>query len=164
MMTPDEAELVNRIEAAKADVNRWQEAATALSLEAAQKRAENQGAGRGLGGMLFGAKYRAVARRAAAISNAAIAKDVAEKRARIAVGKKAAQERVRSLKTELAALKARAKGAASAQRQIAAKPSSRRQGTSTSLDLLTKLKEAHSLGLLTDEEYETKRAAIAATL
>ena len=104
-MIPDVDEINRRVEAAKADVLRCQEAAAALSLEATRVRAENQGAGRGLGGMLFGAKYRAIARRAAAISNAAIAKDLAAKRSRIAAGKKEAQELVRSLKAELAAAK-----------------------------------------------------------
>lgn len=62
--------------------------------------------GRGLGGALFGAKYRAAARRAAASSNAAIARDVANKRATIARAKLELRTTERRLRAELRDLKA----------------------------------------------------------
>lgn len=97
-----EVERLNReIESAIIDVVKWQEAATRLSQSAADARAKNQGVGRGFGGALFGAKYRAIARSAAAASNAEIARDVAAKRAAIANGKRAAQDRVRELQAQL---------------------------------------------------------------
>lgn len=153
-----------QIEEAKQEIQRWQEANTALSLQAAQRRAENQGAGHGIGGMLFGPKYRAAARRVAAADNARIAKEVAGKRATITAGKQAAQARLRSLKAQLAALKADLRARKAQEKQAAGDGRAKRLKAASTIDLLAKLKEAHSLGLLTDEEFEQKRQKLAADI
>ena len=152
--------LGQRLEEAKQKVVEWTEASASLSRSAAEARAKNQSMGRGLGGALFGAKYRAAMRSAAASSNAAIAKEVAKKRARIAEGKSEAQELVRSIKTEIAELKQHLRALKS---KVKTKISSIKS-TSDLVGLLKKLKEAHELGLLTDEEYEQKRKKLVANI
>lgn len=157
-------DLEGRLATAKDAVRRWTDANAALSLQAAQRRAENQGAGRGLGGMLFGSKYRAVARRAAAMANATIAKEVTQKRAEIAERKLEAQALVRSLQASLKVARADLKRMA---KDASVHVASKRSATSeraSALDLLHKLKEAHALGILTDEEYENKRQKLAESI
>lgn len=154
----EEVERLNReIERGKEIVQSWVDASTNLSLSAAEARAKNQAAGRGLGGALLGAKYRSAVRKAAARSNAQIAQEVAAKRASIVEGKRNAQEHVKRLRAQLAETKARLK-VLTAERTAASKNKAAAVTTATSsLTLLEKLKEAYDLGLLTDEEYEEKR-------
>src|SRR5688572_10057282 len=90
-------ELAERLADAKDAVQTWVDAGASLSRSAASARAENQGAGRGFLGGLLGSKYRSIVRAGAAASNAAIAKDVASRRARIVEGKRQAQETARSI-------------------------------------------------------------------
>lgn len=159
--------LIADIERAKADVQSWVDTSARLSQSATEARAKNQGMGRGLGGALLGAKYRSAMRRAASSSNAAIAKDVAEKKAQIADGKRRAQENVKALQARLADAKARLKEL-SAERKSREKESAKAakatQTSAKSLGLLEKLKEAHELGLLTDQEYEEKRRKLVAQI
>jgi len=156
-----EIEALNeKLVGAKHEIVKWTEASASLSRNAAEARAKNQSKGRGLGGALFGAKYRAAVRSAAASSNAAIAREVAEKRIRIAEGKSAAQDLVRSIKVEIAELKQQIKTLKS---NVKSKVSSVKTA-SDSVGLLKKLKEAHELGLLTDEEYEQKRKKIVSSI
>ena len=157
-------ELAQQLEAAKAEVRRWQDAAASLAHSAAEARAKNQGAGRGIGGALFGATFRGAMRRSAAASNAAIAKEVVAKRALIAQGKSNAQEIVRRLQADLTAAKQAAKRLRTTSRGADNNRQKKLKATSTALDLLDKLKEAHRLGLLTDEEFERKRRAIVEAL
>ncbi len=89
------SQLIVRLENAKRDVQEWVDVNSSLSLSAQTARAETQSMGRGLGGALLGSKYRAASRRAAASVNANIAREVAEKSARIKEGKQNAQEIVR---------------------------------------------------------------------
>jgi hypothetical protein len=96
-------------------------------------------------------------RRAAATSNAAIAKDVAGKRTQIAEGKKQAQDLVRHIQTELASAKVQLKALSSSAK-------SRKASAAMSLDLLQQLKEAKDAGLLTDEEFEAKRQKLVADI
>lgn len=93
--------ITNQIEEAKQMVQQWADAATNLSLNAAEARANNQSKGRGIGGALLGAKFRAAMRKDAAASNARIAKEVAEKRIAIAEGKRSAQDMVKQLQAQL---------------------------------------------------------------
>ena len=148
--------LNSELERAKQTVERWTVANSNLSLSAAGERAKNQGAGSGFAGGLLGSKYRAAIRAGAAASNAAIAKDVAQKRLTIANGKREAQDLVKSIQSELALAKQELKQLnsfnKSKNRSVAAT-----KIASTSIDLLHKLKEAHQAGLLTDLEYEEKR-------
>lgn len=118
-----------KIAEAQEAVRSWSEASTNLSLSAAEQRASNQSMGRGIGGALLGAKFRAAMRRAAASSNARIAKDVAEKRRRIANGKREAQAVVNGLREELREAKQRLKLLKATSRE---KQSDRAEAPSTS--------------------------------
>ena len=153
--------LAAQLEEAKTAVRQWADATASLSQSAAEARAKNQGAGRGLFGALFGPKFRSAMRTGAAASNASIAKEVADKRSRIADGKRAAQEAVRDLQAELAAAKNELKEAKSANRRAMDESASAEQKVDP-LPMLKKLKEAHSAGLLTDDEYEEKRKKLVA--
>ena len=89
------SQLTSQLEGAKQNVQSWVDANSSLSLSAAQARAQTQSMGRGLGGALLGAKYRAARRKEAASYNAGIARNVVDKRAEIKQGKQNAQELVR---------------------------------------------------------------------
>ncbi len=150
-------ELSSQLEEAKQAVRNYSQLLTELNQSAAEERAKNQGAGRGLDGMIFGSKYRASQRRAAAASNARISKELAKKRGVILEKKTAAQAFVQSIQTELKTTKEEYNALESA---IKAKNATITHKSKTSMDsvaLLKKLKEAHDLGLLTDEEFEEKR-------
>lgn len=154
------SELTEDLERAQDAVRRCTEANADLSHNAAEARAKNQGAGHGLLGMVLGSGYRGAVRRAAAASNADIARQVAEKRVQIADAKRAAQEEVRALKAELTQAKkdlAAAKGGGARRARGGA-------AADDPLDLLARLKAAHESGLLTDAEYAEKRAALLARL
>src|SRR5437867_7888351 len=84
------ASLNIKLEKARQAVKQWSETSAHLSQNAAEARAKNQGLGRGLGGLILGSKFRASRRSQAARSNAAIAQEVAKKRAQIAEGKREA--------------------------------------------------------------------------
>jgi hypothetical protein len=156
--------LTSQLEQAKLIVQQWTDASSQLSLNAAEARAKNQGMGRGIGGALLGSKFRSVLRSQAAASNAAIAKDVANKRAKIAKGKNEAQELVRQIKIELAASKDSYRSLKSLTKTQSKTKSTVAKEKIESIDLLQKLKEAYDLGLLTDQEYELKRQKLVADL
>jgi Short C-terminal domain len=158
------ANLSKALADAKAIVQQWTESRTTLSTTAAQARAKNQESGRGLLGAIFGSKFRSTMRSAAAASNAAIAKEVAQKRARIADGKHEAQELVRRIQGELTEKKLELKSAVAAQKTKPRANIATAKAASTSLDLLAKLKDAHAAGLLTDDEFEQKRQKLVANL
>ncbi len=153
--------LASLLEKANSEVREWTDTNARLSQSAAEARAKNQGYGKGLMGALLGSKYRAAMRRAASASNADIAKDVAAKRAQIAEGKRQAQERVRTIQAELKEAKSELKAYISEKKKNTVKKKTATKEKSSAIDLLHKLKEAHDLGLLTDEEYESKRKALA---
>jgi hypothetical protein len=156
--------LTARLEEAKQAVKSWVDANSSLSRSAAEERAKNQGAGRGVFGALMGPKYRAVARRAAAASNASISQDVAYRRSRIAEGKAQAQLVVRQIQAELSAAKLDLKNLTAGSRtRTRANPIETTQAL-TSLDLLEKLKQAKDQGLLTEAEFEEKRRKLVSTL
>lgn len=152
--------LTAKLQEAKESVQSWADASAALSQSAAEARAKNQGAGRGFIGGLLGSKYRSVVRAGAAASNAAIAKDVAEKRGRIADGKRAAQDSVRAIQQALSEAKAELKDLTTAKKV----KTSAVKSAGASLDLLQKLKQARDDGLLTAEEYEQKRKRLVSDL
>ena len=154
------ANLSKQLEEARLMVKQWSDASAQLSRNAAEARAKNQGMGRGLGGALFGSKFRSAMRSAAASSNAAIAKEVAEKRAKIAAGKSQAQAVVRQIQEELSAAKEQYRSFKASEKSQRQAKSVAIKKSSDSIDLLQKLKEAHDLGLLTEEEYEKKRRKI----
>ena len=149
---------------AKGAVQQWAEANTSLSRSAAEARAENQNSGRGFVAGLLGSKFRSAMRSTAAASNAAIAKDVAAKKTRIAEGKREAQDLVRRVQEELATAKQELKALTSHAKARANTKSSAAKAAGESLDLLTKLKQAHDAGLLTQEEYEQKRRKLVSDL
>lgn len=142
---------------AKSEVTKWTEANKSLALSAASARAKNQGAGRGFIGGLMGSKFRSVIRAGAAASNAAISKEVADKRAQISEGKAAAQDQVREIQSELAEAKLQLKVLTSGEKKSASVKQSVAKRATESLDLLQKLKNAKDSGLLTHEEFEEKR-------
>jgi hypothetical protein len=158
------AHLTNQLEQAKLTVKQWSNASAQLSQNAAEARAKNQGAGRGIGGVLLGSKFRSAMRSAAASSNATIAGEVAQKRAKIAAGKSQAQSVVHHIQTELSAAKEQYRALIAtdkAQRQSKATTSKK---SIESIDLLQKLKDAHDLGLLTEAEYQEKRKKIISSI
>ncbi|SEQ62616.1 hypothetical protein [Nitrosomonas ureae] len=149
--------LSTQLSVAKKTVSQWIEANKCLSLNAAQERAKNQETGRGFMGSLLGSKFRSAMRASAAASNALLAKEVAEKRARIADGKRESQEYVRQIQEEIIAAK----------QQLALLKSTAKTKIKTShssLELLHKLKDATEAGLLTQEEFEEKRKKIISEL
>lgn len=156
------AQLEQRISQAKESVQECIEANTSLSLSAAEARAKNQGSGNGLLGAFLGSKFRRAMRTAAAASNASIAKDVAQKRSKIAALKLERQTDLKYLQEQLKQLKAELKQQVSKSKtKKQAVPKSK---TSSSLDLLMKLKKAHESGLLTDAEFEEKRKKLVSEL
>jgi cell division septum initiation protein DivIVA len=147
--------LTSQLVDAKKQVSEWTEANQTLSLNAAEARAKNQNLGRGFLGGLLGPKYRRVVRAGAAASNAVISRDVAQKRARIAEGKRDAQDVVRQIQAELIATKKSIKELSLVSKNSMKKDVSKK--ANDSLDLLQKLKDAREAGLLTQEEFEEKR-------
>lgn len=152
--------LAPKLSDAKEAVRSWVEAGSNLSISAAEARAKNQGAGRGIAGALLGAKFRSAMRLGAAASNAAIAKEVARKRAAIADGKANAQRAVKEVQGLISDAKVRLRELKALQRTTRSVTKERRTTTAKSVNLLHKLKEAKDLGLLTDAEYEQKRRKI----
>ena len=138
-------------------VQQWTDVNASLSQSAAEARATNQGKGRGIMGSLFGSAYRGAMRRAAASSNAEIAKEVADRRAKIAEGKREAQESVRQIQSVLTSAKQALKALTSDEKARSRSKSAATKATVDPFDLLDKLKQAHDAGLLTDAEYEDKR-------
>lgn len=158
------ASLTTRLVEAKDAVAQWADANKSLSLSAAQERAKNQGAGRGFLGGLLGSKFRSAMRAGAAASNAAIAKDVAQKRARIADGKRESQELVRQVQEELTVAKQQLKSLTAGAKAKTSTKVTKAKVAHDSLALLQKLKEARDAGLLTQEEFEVKRTKLVADL
>jgi hypothetical protein len=158
------ATLAARLAEAKVATALWTDANKSLSLSAAQERAKNQGAGRGFLGGLLGSKFRSAMRAGAAASNATIAKQVAEKRARIADGKREAQENTRQIQDELSAAKQQLKSLAASAKASTAQKTNKAKAVNDSLTILKKLKEAKDAGLLTQEEFESKRAKLVGDL
>lgn len=155
------ADLEQAIATGKDKLRAIAESNAKISEQAAAKRAENQTAGRGLGGMLFGPKYRAAVRLSAAASNATLAQEVAQKRAQLAESKRETQERIRARQHELKELKSALRIQERSARAASGAGSRRTADAKKSIDLLHKLREAHALGLLTDDEYERKRKELA---
>lgn len=144
--------LTKRLAEAKEAVSSWTDANASLSRNAAEARAKNQGAGRGVIGAFLGAKYRNIVRQGAAASNAAISKEVAEKKKKISEGKQAAQNSVRAIQNALSEAKAQLSALKKSQKEPSNKFSADKK-----LGVLKKLKQALDDGLLTQEEYEEKR-------
>ena len=105
-------------------------------------------------------KFRSTMRFAAAASNASIAKQVAEKRAKIADGRREAGELVRRLQSQIFAAKKDRKSLSSQRKAQSKSKGSIAKSASESLDLLQKLKGAYESGLLTEQEYEEKRTKL----
>ena len=82
-----------------------------LSTDAAEQRASNAQMGRGLGGALLGAKYRASARRSAASKNAALGRQLAQKRALLNAEKQNVRSSIQSEKRRISELKLQLKQA-----------------------------------------------------
>ncbi len=153
-------ELTSQLEEARQTVKNYSHLLAELGQNAAEERAKNQGAGRGLDGMIFGPKYRASQRRAAAASNARISKELAKKRGVILEKKMAAQAFVQSIQTELKTTKEEYNALKSAIKAENATITHKSKTSMDSVALLKKLKEAHDLGLLTDDEFEEKRKKV----
>lgn len=158
------ASLTTRLAEAKDAVAQWTDANKSLSLNAAKERAKNQGAGRGLLGGLLGPKFRSAMRAGATASNAAIAKEVAQKRARIADGKRESQDLSRRIQEELAVAKQELKSLTAGTKAKVSSKVAKTKAAHDSLSLLQKLKEARDAGLLTQEEFEQKRTKLVADL
>jgi cell division septum initiation protein DivIVA len=158
------AQLTSKLAEAKQAVKSWTDANASLSQSAAEARAKNQGAGRGFLGGLLGSKFRGAMRASAAASNAAIAKEVADKRGRISEGKRQAQELVRAVQEELAFAKAELKAHTAGTKTRATAKTAVVKSAGASLDLLKKLKDARDAGLLTEEEFEEKRKKLVSEL
>jgi hypothetical protein len=158
------SQLTRKLAEAKQAVQVWSDANASQSQSAAEARAKNQGAGRGILGSLLGSKFRGAMRTTAAASNAAIAKDVADKRGRIAEGKRQAQELVRDIQQELASAREDLKAMTAGAKAKSSVKAAVAKSAGASLDLLKKLKEARDAGLLTEEEFEEKRKKLVSDL
>lgn len=158
------SELAQQLAEARDVVKQWTDANANLSLNAAEARAKNQGMGRGFISGLLGSKFRSAMRTAATTSNAAIAKQVAEKRAKVVAGKREAQELVKQLQDQLKLAKQELKELAASNRQRWRVKSVTARASHDSLAVLQKLKEAYDAGLLTDAEYEEKRTKLVSEL
>lgn len=156
--------LATRLATAKDAVSQWTDANKSLSLNAAQERANNQGAGSSFLSGLMGAKFRSAMRASATPSNAAIAKEVAKKRAHIAEGKRESQELVRQIQAELIVAKQQIKSLTAGAKAKTSTKLTKTKAAHDSLALLQKLKEARDAGLLTPEEFEEKRTKLVADL
>lgn len=156
--------LTTQLAESRAIVQRWEEAGASLSLSAAEARAKNQDAGRGILGAILGSKFRGAMRAGAAASNASIAKDVAAKRSQIAEGKREAQVAVRLIQAELSEAKQELKSLTSKKKQAATSETRAAKAAADLLALLQKLKEAKDAGLLTEQEYEEKRKKLVSGL
>lgn len=160
-------ELEAELERVRAVIRGWQDRAAELMQRAQQARADNQNAGRGLLGGLLGSKFRSAMRQGASASNAAVAREVAARRAEIANGKRQAQDLVRRIQAALKIARAEEKQFAKKVKEHRAAGATRVKrvaAKSKEIDVLRKLKAAHKDGLLTDAEYEAKRRAIVAEL
>ena len=158
------ASLKINLEKARLVVRQWSDNSASLSQSAAEARAKNQGYGRGFGGALLGSKFRASMRSAAANSNAAIAKQVANKRTQIAKGKGEAQALVRQIQSELTIKKEQYRSLTVLTKSQNKTKETNAKTTTNSVGLLKKLKEVYDLGLLTEQEYEEKRKKIVSSI
>jgi len=156
------ASLTVKLGEAKLAVKQWSDLSARLSQNAAEERAKTQGMGRGLGGAIFGSKFRASQRSQAARINASIAKQVAEKRAKIGEGKRESQ--ARHIQDELTATREQYRSLNTLVKSQNKAKSVTAIETKDSVGLLKKLKEAYDLGLLTEQEYEEKRKKIVSSI
>lgn len=165
-----EADIVaveRRLYSLKDEIAGWDDASASLTASAAIERAKNAERGRGLGGALFGAKYRAAVRRAAASSNAGIAREVANKRAAIVRAKqdlrtaeRELRARLRDLKAELKASRSYASEQARLARRASPAPAPPPAPPPRPVDLkqeLQRLKALHQQGRLDAVAYEKAR-------
>jgi chromosome segregation ATPase len=157
-----EAEL--RILRIKDELAELADALTNLSLDAADRRASNALQGRGLGGMLFGAKYRGVARRAASADNAKLSQEVARRKREIVVTKQQLKAQERTVRLGIAELKQDLRSAKSLARRTQSAPVEQSDDvgpgrlSKDELKLkLQKLKSLYERGELTAVQYEQER-------
>lgn len=165
------AELELRIFAIRDELAALDDAATNLALDAADRRARNALQGRGLGGALLGAKYRAAARRSAAADNARLSRDVAQRKREIAVAKQGWKAEERAIRLEISGQKQALRAAKALARKAPSPgrpaPDSQPAGfdstepaqmTKEELKLrLQKLKALYEQGQLTAIQYEQER-------
>jgi hypothetical protein len=162
------ADLELRILGIKEELARLDDVQANLALDAADRRAGNALQGRGLGGALFGAKYRAAVRRSAAADNAQLSREVAQRKREIVIAKQGLKAQERAIRLEVAKLKHDLRSAKSLARQ--AKPAVRQtQSTSNPQNdrarmskeelrlQLQELKALHQRGELTTMQYEQER-------
>jgi chromosome segregation ATPase len=157
-----EAEL--KIFAIKDELAGLTDALTNISLDAADRRAANALQGRGLGGALFGAKYRAAMRRSAAADNARLSADIARRKREIAVAKQELKSRERELRAHISRLKMEIRAAKADERRSKISSTSRpaphspQNFTKDAVKAeLQKLKALHQGGHLTAQQYEAER-------
>lgn len=156
-------QLTVNLDEAKKTVQTWVDANADLSESAQQARANTQAMGRGVGGLLLGSKFRAARRREAAYLNAQIARDVAERRMQVRLGKQNAQEKVKQIQDQLKQLRAELKLLKVQKKEAfggAKRPIQSAKMPNESLKLMKKLHDLYETGLLTQEEYEQKRQKI----
>ncbi len=158
------ASLTTKLEQARLEVKKYTDLSSRLAQNAAEARAETQGLGRGIGGLILGSKYRASQRSQAARINASIAKQVAEKRGQIGEEKRKAQALVHQIQAELTATKEQYKSLTVLAKSQYKAQAITTKATADSVELLKKLKEAHDLGLITEQEYEEKRQKIVSSI
>lgn len=149
--------LEERLIEAKQSIQQIGDAKIDLSNEVAERRAANQSSTSGFLSGFLGPKYRASVRRAATASNAEITQYAARRRIELTE----LQRQIRETEREIRALIAVAK---SELRDLQRQLNQAKGSTHDAISLLKKLKEAHELGLLTDNEFEEKRKALVAKI
>jgi len=169
--------LTDSLYLAKREVQSWVETNSDLSISAQKARAETQAMGRGLGGLLLGAKYRGAVRQNAASKNAEIAKQVAQKREQIRDGKQIAQNKVRAIQGQIRTLKGNLKSLkeqkkdlkdefknlnteekrnSAKQKQSGRQIKNEMKSGNESMEAAKKLYDLYQMGVLTKEEYDLK--------
>jgi len=156
--------LTTKLEQARLEVKKYTDLSSRLAQNAAQARAETQGLGRGLGGLILGSKFRASERAKASRINASISKQVAEKRSQIGNEKRKAQAIVQKIQSELKSTKEQYKSLTALAKSQNKAQAITTKATADSVELLKKLKEAYDLGLITEQEYEEKRQKIVSSI
>lgn len=149
-------ELEDALKSTQDELAEWVRANQELNQSAAEERAKLQGYGNGLGGILFGSKYRASMRRTATAARASIAQEVSQRKARILENKQRLQATIKLLKDEIKEIKDQLK-----KQKPSQKKGHRATGNKgTTVDQLAQLSKMYKDGLLSEVEFSIAKRRI----
>ncbi|MGH8000438.1 MAG: hypothetical protein ACREPR_13655 [Brasilonema sp.] len=149
-------ELEDGLKSAQDELAEWVKAKAELNQSATEERAKLQGYGNGVGGILFGSKYRASMRRAATMARASVAQEVSQRKAIILDNKQRLQATIKLLKDEIKEIKDQLKKQ---------KPSQRKSHSATgnkgiTVDQLAQLSKMYKDDLLSEVEFSIAKKRI----